>query len=46
MVIVALDDEKLALNALMEAIQGAMPQAEVQGFRNVQLCFWTLKCVN
>lgn len=34
MVIVALDDEKLALNALMEAIQGAMPQAEVQGFRN------------
>lgn len=34
--ILAVDDERLALEGLLEAIQGAVPDAEVQGFRSAE----------
>lgn len=34
--ILAVDDERLALEGLLEAIQGAVPDAEIQGFRSAE----------
>ena len=46
MTLIALDDEELALRALLDAITEAAPEAEVRGFAGAHTCdvaFWDVE---